>query len=209
MENRRNFKKFIPPYTCLIDLTQSQEDILKAMKPKGRYNIKLAQKKGVVVEKMPKTPENIQRFYELLSETTSRDYFAGNTLEYYSTFLSALKTSELYFAFHEDDILAAGIFVQNSGVMTYYYGASSNLKRNLMAPYLLQWKAICDAKSQGCQIYDFLGVAGDEEKNSPLAGVTDFKMKLCPQKSHVSQSYLYIHKRWKYALIQFLKHIRR
>lgn len=203
------YKKFIPPYTALIDLTQNEEDILAAMKPKGRYNIKLARKKGVEVRKVEKTDENTQIFHALMSETTSRDNFAGNTLAYYKIFLESLKNADLYFAYHEDDVIAAGIFVRQENVMTYYYGASSSKKRNLMAPYLLQWTAIEDAKKDGCKVYDFLWVAGDDEKNSSLAGVTDFKMKLSPQKTYVSWACIFIHKKWKYRFIQFLKKIKK
>ena len=85
---------------------------------------------------------NIQKFHALMSETTARDAFAGNSLEYYRVFLESLDNSQLFFAYHEEEIIAAGIFVMEGGVMTYYYGASSNHKRNLMAPYLLQWTAI-------------------------------------------------------------------
>lgn len=201
------YKKFIPPYTALIDLRQSQEDILAAMKPKGRYNIRLAAKKGVEVKKVEKTAENIKIFHALMQETNARDNFAWNTQKYYEIFLDKIKNSELYFAQHEGDILAAGIFVFEKEIAYYYYGASSNNKRNLMAPYLLQWTAIEDAKEKGCSIYDFLWVAWDEETSSPLAGVTDFKMKLSPKKSKVSGSYLSIYKKNKYRLIQLLKKV--
>lgn len=203
------YKKFIPPYTAQIDLTLWEEEILKAMKPKGRYNIKVARKKGVVVEQVEKHMWNIQKFHELMSETTSRDNFAGNTLEYYKVFLESLDNAQMFFAYHEGEVIAAGIFVVEWEVMTYYYGASSNHKRNLMAPYLLQWTAIQHAIQRGCKIYDFLGVAGDDEKNSSLTGVTDFKMKLSPKKTLVSWSSLFIHKKIKYYIIQILKRIKK
>ena len=146
------YKKFIPPYTALIDLEKSEDDILAAMKPKGRYNIKLARKKGVVVEQVEKHLGNIQEFHTLMSETTSRDNFAGNTLKFYETFLESLEDSQLFFAYHEWEVIAAGIFVCSWDTMIYYYGASSSHKRNLMAPYLLQWTAIEHAKKRKAQI---------------------------------------------------------
>ena len=203
------YKKFIPPYTALIDLTQSEEQILAAMKPKGRYNIKVARKKWVVVEQVDSHIWNITKFYALMSETTARDSFAGNSLEYYKIFLESLDNAQMFFAYHDGEIIAAGIFVTQGDVMTYYYGASSNHKRNLMAPYLLQWTAIEHAIKRWCRIYDFLGVAGDNEKNSSLAWVTDFKMKLSPQKTLVSESRLYINKKWKYMLISLLRKLKK
>lgn len=203
------YKKFIPPYTALIDLTQSEEEILAAMKPKGRYNIKVAKKKWVVVEQVDTHIGNITKFHKLMSETTARDSFAGNTLEYYKVFLESLDNAQMFFAYHEQEIIAAGIFVVQGDVMTYYYGASSNHKRNLMAPYLLQWSAIEHAIKRGCKIYDFLGVAGDDEVNSSLAWVTDFKMKLSPQKTLVSRSSLFVNKKLKYLLISLLRKLKK
>jgi lipid II:glycine glycyltransferase (peptidoglycan interpeptide bridge formation enzyme) len=121
-----------------------------------------------------------------MCETTARDTFAGNTREYYRVFLESLDASQMFFAYHEQELIAAGIFIVEGNVMTYYYGASSSHKRNLMAPYLLQWTAIEHAKKRGLELYDFLGVAGDDEKNSSLSGVTDFKMKLSPNKTLIS-----------------------
>lgn len=203
------YKKFIPPYTALIDLTLWEEEVLKAMKPKGRYNIKLARKKWVVVEQVEKHIWNIKKFHALMSETTQRDNFAGNTLEYYKIFLESLDNAQMFFAYHEEEIIAAGIFVIEDNVMTYYYWASSNHKRNLMAPYLLQWAAIEHAMKRGCEIYDFLWVAGDDEKNSRLSWVTDFKMKLSPKKTLVSQASIYVNKKWKYQVIKWLRKLKK
>ena len=179
------------------------------MKPKGRYNIKLARKKWVVVEQMDSHIWNITKFHKLMSETTARDSFAGNTLEYYKVFLESLENAQMFFAYHEQEIIAAGIFVVEGDVMTYYYGASSNHKRNLMAPYLLQWTAIEHAMKRGWKIYDFLGVAGDDEVNSSLSWVTDFKMKLSPKKTLVSGSSLYVNNKWKYILISLLRKLKK
>jgi len=203
------YKKFIPPYTALIDLTQWEEEILKAMKPKGRYNIKVARKKWVVVEQVEKHMGNIEKFHVLMSETTARDSFAGNTLEYYKVFLESLENSQMFFAYQESELIAAGIFVVEDDVMTYYYGASSSRKRNLMAPYLLQWTGIEHAIKRWCRMYDFLWVAGDTEKNSSLAGVTDFKMKLSPEKTFVSQGSIFVNKRLKYQAIKLLRRFKK
>lgn len=201
------YKKFIPPYTALIDLTQSEEDILASMKPKGRYNIRLAEKKWVEVREMEKTPESIKIFYTLMQETTSRDKFAWNTFDYYQEFLKQ-EVSHLFFAYHENEVIAAGIFIQYREFMYYYYGASSSQKRNLMSPYLLQWYAISYAKKNDCVLYDFLGIAPPDEKNSPLIWVTDFKLKLTSSTRYVSKSFLFVYKNWKYTLMQVLKYLK-
>ncbi len=203
------YKKFIPPYTAVIDLTKTDEEILAAMKQKGRYNIRLAEKKWVIIEQVDKNPYNARIFHELMNTTTARNKFAGNTQKYYEEFLSRIEDSQLLFAYFEEKVIAAGIFVYEWDSAIYYYWASDNEYRKVMAPYLLQWKAIGHAMKRGCKIYDFLWVAGPDEVNSALAGVTDFKRKLTPDIRKVSDSYMYIHKKWKYRLIGLLKNLKK
>lgn len=203
------YKKFIPPYTAVIDLTKNEEEILNHMKPKGRYNINLAGKKWVTVWKVEKIKENIEVYHSLMQETTSRDNFSGNTYWYYETFLTTLENSELFIAYFEWKAIAGWIFVFKWDTSYYYYGASSNEHRNLMAPYLLQWSAILEAKKRACKIYDFLWIATPWEENSSLAGVTDFKLKLSQDSRKVSESIIWIHKKWKYRLIQIARKLKK
>ncbi|MDD2870598.1 MAG: peptidoglycan bridge formation glycyltransferase FemA/FemB family protein [Candidatus Gracilibacteria bacterium] len=205
------YKKFITPYTAVIDTSLTLDQILSNMKPKGRYNIKLAEKKGIQVLDVDKTDENIALFYKLMLETTSRDGFNGNTIDYYKTFLNTLENSKLLLAFYEGIVIAGGIFTFDSDISIYYYGASSGdtRYRNLMSPYLLQWTAIKLAKENKSKLYDFLGVATPGDENSPLAGVTDFKKKFTSDIRLVSDSYIFINKKCKYFLINFLRKIKK
>jgi lipid II:glycine glycyltransferase (peptidoglycan interpeptide bridge formation enzyme) len=205
------YKKFITPHTAIIDLTKTEDEILAKMKQKGRYNIRLAEKKWIEVKEVDKSKENVKIFYDLMKETTSRDGFSWNTLDYYFEFLNNLKNSKLLFASFEWKIISAWIFVYTEDVAIYYYGAStSNEKfRNLMAPYLLQWNAILIWKKLWCKIYDFLGVATPWDKNSKLAWVTDFKMKFTQDIREISKSYIWINKKWKYYIIQCLRKLRK
>ena len=210
IQDRGNFtswyyKKFIPPYTAVVDLTQTEEEMLAAMKQKGRYNIRLAEKKWVVIKQVEKNTHNTKIYYELMHLTTTRNNFAGNTQKYYEDFLENIEDSLLLFAYYEEKVIAAGIFVYHWDTAIYYYGASDNAYRKVMAPYLLQAKAIEFAKNRGCRIYDFLGIAGPEEVKSPLAGVTKFKMQLTPDMRKVSEWYIFVNKKFKYTLIQILK----
>lgn len=205
------YKKFITPYTAVIDLTQSEDDILAAMKPKGRYNIKLARKKWVEIVSSDGNTSDIESFYELMKATTARDRFAGNSLEYYKKFLKQNKNSRLLLAKLDDRVIAGGIFVFEKDISIYYYGASTSDKkyRNLMAPYLLQWEAIIQAKTLWSKLYDFLWVATPWEEKSSLKWVTGFKKKLTPDVREVSSSYLYINKKWKYLCIEILRKIKK
>jgi len=205
------YKKFITPYTAIIDLNLSEDEILSMMKPKGRYNIKLAEKKWVLVKEVEKTKENVEIFYNLMLETTSRDNFNWNSLDYYISFLSNIEESKLFIAFVENKAISAGIFTFVWEEAIYYYWASTSdiNYRNLMSPYLLQWTAICKAKELNCKIYDFLWVASPWEENSHLQWVTDFKSKFTANIIKVSESYIFINNKFKYNLLQLLRKIKR
>jgi len=170
-----------PPDTVLVDLTPHLEQILAAMKPKCRYNIGLAQKRGVIVCEQE---DNIEVFYRLLTETALRDGIAVHNIEYYRALFEEAKGEStrtvpvqlrLYTARHENDDLAAIVVLFRGKQATYLYGASSNIKRNLMAPYALQWKAMQDAKASGCTVYDLFGIPPDESPGHPMAGLYRFK----------------------------------
>ena len=183
-----------PPDTTLIDLTKSEDEILSAMRSKWRYNIRLAEKKGVVVRAyraksdkadIPSLDSDVSRaldiFYELYKTTASRDGIAIHAKKYYED-LFALSAAHkdaplitVYIASHEGENLASIITLFSESEAVYLYGASSNAKRNLMPAYLLQWTAICDAKSYGSAVYDFYGMPPSDDKNHPMYGLYLFK----------------------------------
>nr|WP_222864662.1 peptidoglycan bridge formation glycyltransferase FemA/FemB family protein [Treponema sp. Marseille-Q4130] len=183
-----------PPDTTLIDLTKSEDELLSAMRSKWRYNIRLAQKKGVVVRAYrartdkadnPSLDSDASRaldiFYELYKTTANRDGIAIHAKKYYED-LFALSASHkdaplitVYIASHEGENLASIITLFSKSEAVYLYGASSNAKRNLMPAYLLQWTAICDAKSYGSAVYDFYGMPPSDDKNHPMYGLYLFK----------------------------------
>lgn len=201
------FKKshhgFQPEHTLILNITKSEEEILAQMKPKGRYNIGLAKKKGVTVRKSdPKAKKQFKKdmeiFYKILNETTTRDKFHGHGKGFYEQMLKTLSADKkantpekaeskaevsneastlLYLAEFEGKTIAGIIVTFYKDKAIYYYGASSNAFRSVMAPYLLQWTAILEAKEKGLQYYDFLGVSPTGAKNHPWAGVTEFKKK--------------------------------
>lgn len=172
-----------PPDTVLLDLTRTEEQLLDGMKGKWRYNIRLAQKKGVSVRKG--SADDIDVFYELYQATAARDGIAIHSKDYYRDLLSRGAFSEsadggkasvsLYIASHEEQALAAIITIFTAEEAVYLYGASSNEKRNLMPAYLLQWRAICDAKAAGCSVYDFYGIPPTDDERHPMHGLYRFK----------------------------------
>ncbi len=204
------YKKFITPYTAIIDLSKTEEQILADMKPKWRYNIKLAEKKEIKVMEVDKTIDNIKIFYDLMMETTSRDGFSGNNIVYYQTFLETIKESCLLIAYKDDKPVASWIFIFDKDVSIYYYWASTNDTeyRNLMAPYLLQWTALKKAKKIWSKYYDFLWIASPWDTKSSLIWVTDFKLKLTKDIIKVSESYIWVRNKFLYKLISFMRTIK-
>lgn len=206
-----SYKKFITPYTAVINTTQSQEEILSGMKPKGRYNIKLAIKKWIEIFHCDNSVWDIDSFYQLVCETTTRDKFAGNTREYYTKFLQELPGAQLILAQKQGVTIAGGIFVFGEDIALYYYGASSSNPeyRKLMAPYLIQSEAITESKKRKLKLYDLLWVSHPDHKDDSLKWVTDFKKKLTKDIRFVSRGQIYIHKKVKYFLIQILRTMRK
>jgi lipid II:glycine glycyltransferase (peptidoglycan interpeptide bridge formation enzyme) len=168
-----------PPDTVLIDLSGDEEALLAGMKPKWRYNARLALKRGVQVRRAG--GEGLEAFYALLKETARRDGIAVHGIEYYRTLFSHSRDSlpeadvRLYLAAHEGDVLAGIMTLFRGREAVYLYGASSDRKRNLMAPYALQLKAMEDARLAWCAEYDLLGIPPREDPDHPMAGLYRFK----------------------------------
>jgi len=167
--NLKGFKKsqnIQPQKTLILDITKSEEELLKQMHSKTRYNIRLAEKKGVLVKK---DKSKFEDFWQLLQQTTKRDGFRSHPMEYYKKMLE-IPGVELFVAEYKNKIIAANIVIFYKKRAIYLHGASDYQYRNLMAPYLLQWQQILEAKKRECAEYDFWGI--DENK---WPGVTRFK----------------------------------
>ncbi|HOV93447.1 MAG TPA: peptidoglycan bridge formation glycyltransferase FemA/FemB family protein [Spirochaetales bacterium] len=171
------------PDTVVLPLEDEPEQLLASMKPKWRYNIRLAQKKGVEVVR--EGAEALGAFQKLYEETAKRDEIAIHEASYYKAlFLVAaeFRSQEklpldlsVWTAKYEGKPLAAIITLFFNKHATYLYGASSNQNRNLMPAYALQWNAILAAKEAGCVDYDFFGIPPTDDPNHPMAGLYFFK----------------------------------
>ena len=161
--------------TRIIDLTQSEEEILSQMHQKGRYNIKVAQKHGVTVTES----QDIDTFHALVKQTSKRDGFSSLSKAKYQAFLDHLPGSFLLMATDESGKPIAGVLSVIWGSRAiYYYGASNHAERAKMAPYLLQWESMRLCKEKGCLEYDLLGIApSNAPSDHPWAGISTFKEK--------------------------------
>lgn len=160
-----------PAQTLLVDLAPEETEILGRMKQKTRYNIRLAEKKGVRVV----AADDLARFQALMDTTGARDRFGVHSQAYYEQAFRLFQPQgacELLAAEYEGEWLAALMVFQHQGRAWYFYGASSDLHRNLMPTYLLQWESMRWAKARGCQTYDLWGVP-DEDEETLEAQFTD------------------------------------
>lgn len=167
-----------PKDTLILNLMQNEAEILKNMKQKTRYNIRLATKKNVKIIKSNR-PEEINIFYELLQKTCDRDNFRPHPLAHYENILKVLGPKQYAYVYHaryQDKVIASMIVTFFGKIATYLHGASSNRYRNLMPTYLMQWEAIKDAIALECRFYDFGGIAPIDASNThPWQGITRFK----------------------------------
>jgi lipid II:glycine glycyltransferase (peptidoglycan interpeptide bridge formation enzyme) len=157
-----------PSQTLLLNLSTSDNELLAAMHPKTRYNIRLAQKKGVTVR--PATPAEFSLFWDLAQTTARRDGFHLHPRDHYERLFTFSDCIKLYVAEAAKKIIAANIVSFFGDTATYLHGASANISRDLMAPYALQWEVIKFARRSGYKFYDFYGI---DDKKWP--GVTRYK----------------------------------
>lgn len=171
-----NFEGIQPRFVSRLNIEKDLEEVIQGFHHKTRYNIRLAERKGVHIR--VGTREDLKRFHEIMEETGLRDKFVIRSLAYFQKMYDALVPPgymRLYVAEHDGKILSGAITLRFGNKCWYLYGASSNSARNLMPNYLLQWEMIKWAKESGCQIYDFRGISGDLDPSNPLYGLFRFK----------------------------------
>lgn len=164
--SQKSFERYTPSKTLILDLSRTETELRSGMKEKGRYNIRLAEKHGVTVQQFHSQNEMgahfaFTEFYKLLQKTGVRDKFGHHPESFYKTFLEFFgqkNMASLFVAQFEGKIISGIIVVFYGDSAIYYYGASDYEHRHLMAPYLLQWKAILEAKKRELRWYDLFGL---------------------------------------------------
>ncbi|MDR3270478.1 MAG: peptidoglycan bridge formation glycyltransferase FemA/FemB family protein [Peptococcaceae bacterium] len=176
LEPGKGFEGVQPKYVFRLDISPEEDELLKNMQQKTRYNIRLAQKKGVQIRKG--TREDLPVFYQILKETTERDQFLVRAYAYFEDLYDTLapaSLAELFIGEYEGVAIAGTLAFVIGDKAWYIYGASANAQRNVMPNYLIQWEMIRWAKSLGCTMYDFRGVPGQLTEDNPLYGLYRFK----------------------------------
>jgi len=176
-------------YTFVLDLTKSEEELLKAMHYKTRYNIKVAKRHGVkIIEN--NSDKAFEEYLKLTEETTRRQKFFAHTPEYHRLMWETLKsqksktksqnfnklTAHLFLAKYKNEILAAWILFTFKDTLYYPYGASSSKHRETMASNLMMWEAIRFGKKLGLKKFDMWGALGpNPSSKDPWYGFHRFK----------------------------------
>ncbi len=159
----------IHPSKTLITPLTLPDQMLSGMKQKCRYNIHVAEKKALKITDQL----SAEVFFEVLAKTSARQKIKLHPKRYYDTIIETLKKYDMvkvYGVAYQQQIIAVALIVYHQGVATYVHGGSDHDHRSLMAPYLLHWQIMQDARQAGLHSYDWFGLS------DRWPGVTRFKL---------------------------------
>ncbi|MBU0687494.1 MAG: peptidoglycan bridge formation glycyltransferase FemA/FemB family protein [Candidatus Margulisbacteria bacterium] len=166
-----------PRTTFIIDLRKDLNEIMMSFDEKTRYNVRLAEKRGVKIVEDP-SEDGVNAFYRIFQETARRDIFMIHPLSYYQKVRKELIEAGMggiFFAYYNDQPVAAVFVFAFGGRVWYMYGASLSKYRNVMPNHALHWYVINWAKERGYKSYDLWGVPSNPTPDHPLFGVYRFK----------------------------------
>jgi len=177
-------KHIQPGKTLVVDLSKNDEELLAAMHPKTRYNIKVAQKNDVqilAIKLQDAGTQDLERCINLIQETAKRQHYRNHSNKYFVDLFNFLKNqsnddslqAQIYFAVYQHTPIVTGVMIDFGQTRMYLYGGSGDQYRNMMAPYLMHWQAMTDAKNQGLKYYD---LGGSETADAKEQGFTRFKL---------------------------------
>jgi lipid II:glycine glycyltransferase (peptidoglycan interpeptide bridge formation enzyme) len=169
----------VPSETLVIDVAKPPEALLSSMKTKGRYNIGLAQKANVKVV-TDYSEQAVNRFHSIMLQASARDGFDIEPLKFFEHMASVLVPSgnaRFLFAEHDGDTLGTLMLITYGNRATYLYGGITNLKRNIMGGYALQWAAMNAARDAGCYEYDLYGFDASGAPQHRYARFSQFKSR--------------------------------
>jgi len=198
---RRAQRSVQPHRSVVVDLTHTEDALLDHLHHKHRYNINLAERKGVTVEQS--TDGDL--FWKLLRKTAEHDDFRTHDALYYRKLLNhfsdpngAIRT-RLYLAYQGGRPIAGVIMLEHAKTVYYLHGALDREYRSLMAPHLIHWHLIKRYKAAGFLWYDFWGL-----DSVRYPGVTRFKLGFGGQTVEYPGSFDLVTKKWWYRLYKLL-----
>jgi lipid II:glycine glycyltransferase (peptidoglycan interpeptide bridge formation enzyme) len=169
---KKSAKEIQPHRSVVVDLNQSEEELLGAMHHKTRYNIKVAEKAGIKAN----PSDDAEAFLKLLGKTAKRDKFLPHEAGYYRKLLEFFSQdknlkADLLLASHEGRPVAGAMILSAGDTCYYLHGASDYNYRAMMAPYALHWEIIKYLRAHNFKHYDFWGIDA-----SKWPGITRFKL---------------------------------
>ncbi len=211
-----------PGITIVVDITKPDEEILAGMHPKTRYNIKVAQRHGVEVQsELVVTPRHglyVREAIQAIVDTQARQKYRGHSAAYYRKLIDFFALNNprsdlkviIYKALHKKRLIASSIMVDFGKTRIYLYGGSTDDDKNLMAPYLMHWQAMVDARNLGLEFYD---LGGSEVASGGERGFTRFKKGFGGRVAEYAGAYDIVYNRLWYngyriirSINRFLKH---
>lgn len=202
-----------PSKTLIIDLTKSEEQLLAEMHHKTRYNIKLAQKHAVEIKDEFAISVGHGLFFDevlkLIQETSRRQKFTTFPQSYYKDMADFFALGargaislHIYKAVYQNQLLGSAFMLDFGNTRTFLFGGSGELHKNVMAPYLLHWQAMVDAKNQGLNFYDFWGI---ETSAGDIPGFVRFKLGFGGEQKQYAGTYDVIIKPAQYKLYRLFR----
>lgn len=200
---------FQPKYEWILDLNKTEEELFKAMHPKTRYNIGLAERRGVKVEIVKQDfKKYFDDFYRLVKETAKRDNFNLHPKIYYENIFNTVNAENAFLtiAGYKNKILLVNLILTFGKIAYFLFGGSSNEHKNLMFSYLAQWETIKEVKRRGFEIYNF-GAVGSSTllRVNNFEGISRFKKGFGGRILEYSDSYDLILKPFWYFLYNLRK----
>ena len=178
---KQSSKPLFTKHNFILDLTRPEDEILKNMHPKFRYNIKVAQKHGVKVEERI-DEKAFKDYLKLYFETTKRQNYHGHNEQYHQKAWQSLQEADLarlLIAYYQQQPLTTWMLFNFKDTLYYPYGGSSEQHKNVMASNLVAWEAVKLGKKLGLKKFDLWGALGpDAPSNDPWQGFHQFKKKM-------------------------------
>ena len=202
-----------PELAWLLDLTPTEEELLQNMKKRTRYSVRKAEKDGVKIE-TSYDPKDLDKFYQLYQETAVRQHFVPFSQKYIQRefeILSAADKIRMFFAHYHNEIVANAMIVFTNGSGFYHHGASNRKYPTIPAAELLQWEAIREAKRRGLKLYNFWGIAPEDDPKHPWVGLSRFKKGFggFPEAYLHAQDLPLTPKYWLNYIVETIRRIRR
>lgn len=178
---RLGFKK-APMYLSVelagvLDLTKSEDELLKGMRQRLRRALRKAEKNDITVETST-DPGDIAEFYQIQLQTARRHDFVSFSEDFLTRQFAAFAATDnavLYTAWHEGEVLAQNFMIFYGNEASYHYGVSTELGTKLSGAPLLHMHAMRDARERGITRYSFWGIVDEDDTGHRFYGVSVFK----------------------------------